>query len=111
MRYPLGLSSGEITISFDAAALRAVRVEPGPFLSIDGKQVTFVPITEPGQVRIRFSREGDTLGLRGSGHIARIVFEVMATGPPRIISATGTLNDSGGAAIPASFASARVETQ
>jgi general secretion pathway protein D len=106
-----GLSSGEITISFDATALSAVDVQAGPFLSIDGKQVTFIPIIEPGTIRIRFSRMDDTLGLRGSGHIARIVFEVLSVGPPRIISATGTLTDSGGAAIPASFASARVETQ
>jgi general secretion pathway protein D len=106
-----GLSSGEITIQFDAAALEATDVQAGPFLSIDGKQVTFAPIIEPGVVRIRFSREDDTLGLRGSGHIVRIVFQVKSEGPPRVVSATGTLSDPTGAPIPASFSSARIETQ
>jgi hypothetical protein len=106
-----GLSSGEITIQYDGTALEATDVQEGPFLSIDGKQVTFAPIIEPGVVRIRFSREDDTLGLRGSGHIVRIVFRVLSAGPPRVISASGTLSDPGGAPIPASFSSARIETQ
>ena len=106
-----GLSSGEISIIFDPNGLDAIDVQAGPFLSIDGTQVTFVPIIDEGRIQIRFAREGDTLGLRGSGHIVRLVFEVLAAGPPRIVSATGTLNDPGGVSIPASFASARVETQ
>jgi general secretion pathway protein D len=106
-----GLSSGNITITFDATVLDAVDVRPGPFLSIDGRQTDFVPVIEPGQVRIQFARQDDTLGLRGSGHIVRLLFEVTNAGPASIVSATGSLMDSQGGVIPASFASARIETR
>jgi len=106
-----GLSSGSIVITFDANVLDAVDVQAGPFLTIDGKQADFVPIIEPGRLRIQFARQDDPLGLRGSGHIVRLVFEVIEAGQASIISATGSLSDSQGAAIPTSFASARIETR
>ena len=106
-----GLSSGNITVTFDANVLDAIDVRAGPFLTIDGKQADFVPIIEPGQVRIQFARQDDTLGLRGSGHIVRLVFEVKNAGATSIVSATGSLIDSQGDVIPASFASARIETR
>ncbi len=89
----------------------AIDVRAGPFLTIDGKQADFVPVIEPGQVRILFARQDDTLGLRGSGHIVRLVFEVKNAGLTSIVSATGSLMDSQGDVIPASFASARIETR
>jgi len=106
-----GLSSGEITITFAADGFSVADVQPGPFLSIDGKSVTFVPVIEEGRIRIQFSRQDATIGLRGSGHVARIVLEVLSAGPRRVISATGTLRDASNAVIPASFASARIETR
>ena len=105
-----GLSSGEVEITFDATTLEAVEVQPGPFLTIDGKRVTFVPIIEPGRVRASFSREEDTVGLRGSGHLLRVVFETLSPGR-HTVSATGTLKDAGGDVIPTSFASARIEAR
>jgi hypothetical protein len=105
-----GLSSGEVEITFDATTLEAVEVQPGPFLTIDGKRVTFAPIIEPGRVRASFSREEDTVGLRGSGHLLRVVFETLSGGR-HMVSATGTLKDAGGEVIPTSFASARIEAR
>jgi hypothetical protein len=104
-----GLSSGEITITFDENVVRLYDVQPGAFLSIDGKPVNFVPTFNPGSVTIGFGREQDTTGLRGSGHLVRLGFEVLATGPPQVISARGSLRDSTGASLPASFASLRIE--
>jgi len=104
------LSSGEIDITFDAAALDVVDVQPGPFLSIDGKQVTFVPFIDQGRIRVQFSRQDDTVGLRGSGHLLRIVMEPRAPGS-LTVSAAGSLRDPEGGAIPASFAAARIEVQ
>jgi general secretion pathway protein D len=106
-----GLSAGEITISYDDAVLRLYDVQPGAFLSIDGKPVTFTPTFNPGSVTIHFAREQDTTGLRGSGHLVRLGFEVLAEGPPRVVSARGSLRDSSGASIPASFASLRIEVR
>ena len=106
-----GLSAGEITISYDEAVLRLYDVQPGAFLSIDGKPVTFTPTFNPGSVTIHFAREQDTTGLRGSGHLVRLGFEVLAEGPPRVVSARGSLRDSSGASIPASFASLRIEVR
>ncbi len=106
-----GLSSGEMEITFDGAGLDVIEVTAGAFLTIDGKQVTFVPVIEQGRILIRFARQEDTVGLRGSGQLARIVFEVLAAGPPSTVSMTGALRDAGGKNIAASFASARIETQ
>ena len=104
------LSSGEINITFDASAFDVVEVQPGPFLSIDGKEVTFVPFIDRGRIRVEFSRKGDTVGLRGSGHILRVVLEATSPGS-RTVSAAGSFRDPDGRAIPASFASARIEVQ
>ncbi len=106
-----GLSAGEITISYDENVLRLFDVQPGAFLSIDGKAVTFTPTFNPGSVTITFAREQDTTGLRGSGHLVRLGFEVLAESPPRVVSVRGSLRDSNGAAIPASFASLRIEVR
>jgi hypothetical protein len=106
-----GLSSGEILVSFDPASLRVTNVQPGAFLSIDGRAVTFTPTFSPGQVGIAFSRPGDAEGLRGSGHLVRLTLEAVAPAPPLIVSATGALRDASGVSIPASFASLRIEVQ
>jgi hypothetical protein len=107
----LGLSSGEITITYDESVLRLYDIQPGAFLSIDGKPVSFVPTFNPGEVTITFSREQDETGLRGSGHLVRLGFEVLAESEPRVVSARGSLRNPSGEAIPASFASLRIEVQ
>ena len=106
-----GLSSGEIVITYDASALRVYDVEPGAFLSIDGKPISFNPTFNPGEVRVTFARSDDTEGLRGSGHLVRLGFEVLDSGSPIVVGAEGSLSDVGGDAIPASFASLRIEVQ
>jgi general secretion pathway protein D len=106
-----GLSSGEITINYDPASLQVTNVQAGAFLGIDGKPVNFIPAFSAGQVRIQFSRPEDTTGLVGSGHLARLTFEVLAKGPPLIVSATGSLRNVSGVSLPASFASLRIEVQ
>ena len=104
------LSSGEINITFDASAFDVVEVQPGPFLSIDGKEVSFVPFVDQGRIRVEFSRKGDTVGLRGSGQVLRVILEATSPGS-RTVSAAGSFRDPDGGAIPASFASARIEVQ
>ena len=104
------LSSGEINIKFDASAFDIVEVQPGPFLSIDGKEVSFVPFVDQGRIRVEFSRKDDTVGLRGSGHVLRAVLEATSPGS-RTVSAAGSFRDPDGGTIPASFASARIEVQ
>ena len=106
-----GLSAGDITISYDAESLRVFDVEPGAFLNIDGAPVTFNPTFNDGQVQVSFARDGDETGLRGSGHLVRLGFEVLANGAERIISARGNLRDPTGARLPASFSSMRIEVQ
>ena len=106
-----GLSSGEILVSYDPAALRISNVQAGAFLTIDGRPLTFTPTFNPGQVGVSFSRPEDSEGLIGSGHLVRLTLEAVAPGPPLIVSATGSLRDTRGASIPASFASLRIEVQ
>ena len=106
-----GLSSGEILISYDPAVLRISNVQPGAFLTIDGRPLTFTPTFNPGQVRVEFARPGDVEGLRGSGHLVRLTLEAVAPGPALVVSATGALRNVAGANIPASFASLRIEVR
>jgi len=104
------LSSGQINLTYDPAALEVVDVQPGPFLTIDGKQISFVPFIDQGRIRIDFARENDPVGLRGSGHVLRLVLEALAPGT-LTVSAAGNFQDPEGGAIPASFAAARIEVQ
>jgi general secretion pathway protein D len=106
-----GLSSGELTLSFDPALLRIRDARPGAFLGIDGRAVNFAPTFAPGQLRIVFSRPDDPTGLVGSGHLLRMTVEAIAAGPPSTVTATGVLRDSAGRNIPASFASLRIEVR
>ena len=106
-----GLSAGEITLTYDAEALRVSEVQQGAFLTIDGRPVRFTSSFNPGQLRIEFERQDDTIGLRGSGHLARLTIEALTPGPTRVMSASGSLRDAGGASLPASFASMRIEVQ
>jgi general secretion pathway protein D len=106
-----GLSAGDIQITFDPQAIETVDVQQGPFLSIDGKQVVWAPIIEPGAIRIQFTRQDDTLGLHGSGHLVRLILVVKGPGPVYDVRAMGTLRDVAGAAIPSGFTSARIEVQ
>jgi general secretion pathway protein D len=106
-----GLSSGEIVVQYDPAALQIIDVQPGAFLSIDGRPVNFAPAFSPGQLRVVFSRTDDATGLVGSGHLVRLTFEVLAPSPPLVVSATGTLRNADGSTLPASFASLRIEVQ
>jgi general secretion pathway protein D len=106
-----GLSSGEIVLGYDPAALSVSNVQAGAFLTIDGRALSFVPTFNPGQVRVDFSRPGDVDGLRGSGHLVRLTLQAVAAGPPLIVSATGALRNVAGETIPASFASLRVEVR
>ena len=106
-----GLSSGEILVSYDPAALRISNVQAGAFLTIDGRPLTFTPTFNPGQVGVSFSRPDDSEGLIGSGHLVRLTLEAVAPGPPLIVSATGAFRDTRGASIPAIFTSLRIEVQ
>lgn len=106
-----GLSAGDIQITFDPQAIETVDVQQGPFLSIDGKQVVWAPIIEPGSIRVQFTRQDDTLGLHGSGHLVRLVLAVKGSGPVYDVRASGTLIDVAGATIPSGFTSARIEVQ
>jgi general secretion pathway protein D len=106
-----GLSSGEITLIYDAEALRISDVQQGAFLTIDGRPVRFSSNLTPGQLRVEFERQDDTIGLRGSGHLVRMTIEALTSGPTRVVSASGTLRDASGASLPASFASMRIEVQ
>jgi general secretion pathway protein D len=109
--YAQGLSAGEITLTYDAEALRVSDVQQGAFLTIDGRPVRFTASFNPGQLRIEFERQDDTIGLRGSGHWARLTIEALTPGPTRVMSASGSLRDASGANLPASFASMRIEVQ
>ncbi len=106
-----GLSAGDITLTYDAEALRVSDVQQGAFLTIDGRPARFTPSFNPGQLRIEFERQDDTIGLRGSGHLARLTIEALAPGPTRVMSASGSLRNAAGESLPASFASMRIEVQ
>ena len=106
-----GLSSGSLSFEYDPTRIRLYDVQPGGFLTIDGSALTFTPTFEEGQLTVDFSRSGDTSGLRGSGHLVRVGFELIEGGAPTEVVVGGTLFDVSGGALPASFTTLSIEVQ
>jgi hypothetical protein len=82
-----------ISVAYDPALLRARNVSQGGFMAQGGQPVTFLPVIDEaaGRVDIVISRPGDTTGASGSGLLASIQFDPIATGAGTLaVSGAGT---------------------
>jgi len=99
------LSSATLTITYNPAVLRVNAVQQGNFISRPGGPVAFTEDhAKPGRIDVVLLRTGDSTGVSGSGSLAYVLFDAIATGPSNL-TITGTTTAPGGAPLPVQFGS------
>jgi hypothetical protein len=102
-------STVTITLTFNPAILRMRDVQEGSFLRQGGINVVFTPNTDPaaGRIDLTFVRTGDAVGASGSGVLAAIRFDAVASGTSSLAVSGVAANPTGGT-IPLQFAPATI---
>ncbi|HKY21515.1 MAG TPA: hypothetical protein VJM31_09870 [Vicinamibacterales bacterium] len=97
-------STMTITVTFNPAILRMRTMQEGSFLRQGGVNVVFTPNTDPatGRIDLTFVRTGDAVGASGSGLLAAIQFDAVATGTSSL-AVSGVATNPTGATIPLQF--------
>ena len=75
-----------VTLTYNPSVLRVRAVQPGTFMAQGGVTPTFTQQVDPGAGRVDIAvlRPGDKVGSTGSGLLATVVFEAIATGQSTI---------------------------
>jgi len=73
----VGLTTAELSVSYDPALIDAVDVSPGSLLTLDGVSVQAEKNLESGRVRAKFTRATPATG---SGALATIQFKSLSAG-------------------------------
>ena len=102
-------STVTITVTFNPSILRMRIVQEGSFLRQGGANVVFTPNTDPaiGRIDLTFVRPGDSVGASGSGLLAAIQFDAIASGTSPLTVSGVAANPTGGT-IPLQFVPASV---
>jgi len=100
-------------LSFDPKVLQIVDVTMGPFLEMDGAQVSFVRDYDDrgGQLRVSLARLGIDTGMDGSGVLCTVVFKALGLGSTEIAFSNNSVRDANADPLPANFVPARVQVQ
>ena len=103
------VSNVTITITFNPAALRVRSVQEGSFLRQGTVNVVFTPNIDAatGRIDLTFVRTGDTVGASGSGLLAAIQFDAVASGSSQL-TISGVAANPAGTTIPLQFVPASV---
>jgi general secretion pathway protein D len=77
-----GLSTVSLTVTFNPAVVRVRSVQEGSFMRQGGAEVAFAQQVDSAAGRIDFTltRTGDTVGAAGSGILASVLFDAVASG-------------------------------
>jgi len=83
------VSTVSLSITYNPSVLRVRSVQPGTFLAQGGVTPTFTQQVDPGVGRVDITalRPGDQVGATGTGLIATLVFEALASGQSAITPA------------------------
>ena len=102
-------STVTVTVTFNPSILRMRVVQEGSFLRQGGANVVFTPNTDPGigRIDLTFVRPGDSVGASGSGLLAAIQFDAIASGTSPLTVSGVAANPTGGT-IPLQFVPASV---
>ena len=102
-------STVTVTLTFNPSILRMRNVQEGSFLRQGGVNVVFTPNTDPatGRIDLTFVRTGDSVGASGSGLLAAIQFDAVASGTSSLTVSGVAANPTGGT-IPLQFAPATI---
>ncbi len=93
-----------VTLTFNPSILRMRTVQEGSFLRQAGANVVFTPNTDQaiGRIDLTFVRTGDAVGASGSGLLAAIQFDAVASGSSPL-TVSGVAADPTGGTIPIQF--------
>ena len=99
------LSGITLTITYNPAVLRLVNVQEGSFMRAGGVGASFSQQPDPvsGRVDIAIVRRGDVTGVAGTGLLAGLLFESVASGPGNL-AVTGSASGPNGAPVSLQFA-------
>jgi len=99
------LSGITLTITYNPAVIRLVNVQEGSFMRAGGVGASFSQQPDPvaGRVDIAIVRRGDVTGVAGTGLLAGLLFEPVATGPANL-AVTGSASGPNGAPVSLQFA-------
>ena len=102
-------STVTVTVTFNPAILRMRTVQEGSFLRQGAVNVVFTPNTDraTGRIDLTFVRTGDAVGASGSGLLAAIQFDAVASGTSQLTISGVAANPTGGT-IPLQFVPASV---
>ena len=102
-------STVTVTVTFNPSLLRVRTVQEGSFLRQGASNVVFTPNVDAatGRIDLTFVRTGDTVGASGSGLLAAIQFDAIASGTSALTLSGVAANPTGGA-IPLQFVPASV---
>jgi len=83
------VSTLSVSVTYNPSVLRVRAVQPGTFMAQGGVTPTFSQQIDPGAGRVDITtlRPGDQVGATGTGLIATLVFEAIATGQSAITPA------------------------
>jgi len=96
-------SSVSVTITFNPAVLRVRSVQEGSFMRSGGTDAAFTQQVDPaaGRIDVAITRVGDTTGASGTGLLAAVLFDAIASGAADL---TATATASGPGSTPISIA-------
>jgi general secretion pathway protein D len=99
------LSGITLTITYNPAAVRLVNVQEGSFMRAGGVGASFSQQPDPvaGRVDIAIVRRGDVTGVAGTGLLAGLLFEPVASGQANL-SVTGSASGPNGGSVSLQFA-------
>ncbi len=102
-------STVTVTVTFNPAILRVRTVQEGSFLRQGAVNVVFTPNIDAalGRIDLAFVRTGDSVGASGSGLLAAIQFDAVASGTSQM-TVSGVATNPNGATIPLQFVPATV---
>jgi hypothetical protein len=104
------ISTVTLTLIFDPAKLRVNRVQEGSFLRAGGVPVVFTQSASGNRIDISLSRGADATGASGTGVLAAILFDAIASGPVTM-TLSGSATGPGGAAMGLRFTPVTVTVQ
>jgi general secretion pathway protein D len=102
-------STVSVTVTFNPAIMRVRTVQEGSFLRQGAINVVFTPNIDAaaGRIDLTFVRTGDAVGASGSGLLAAIQFDAIASGTSQL-TLSGVASNPTGVAIPLQFVPASV---
>jgi hypothetical protein len=106
------ISTVTLTLTFDPTKLRVRTVQEGSFMRTGGADVRFVQQVagDAGRIDITLTRAGDATGASGTGLLAAVLFDAIATGPATL-TLSGAATGPGGAPMGLQFRPVTITVQ